>query len=56
VDLNEWHLKEMKTINGAEGRTFGEAHLWDLKGNLVASMTQQSIMRPHKPKPAKAAL
>jgi acyl-CoA thioesterase II len=56
VNLNEWHLKEMKTINGAEGRTFGEAHLWDLKGNLVASMTQQSIMRPHKPKPAKAAL
>ncbi|KAJ5564695.1 Thioesterase/thiol ester dehydrase-isomerase [Penicillium frequentans] len=48
VDLNEWHLKEMKTINGGEGRTYSEARLWDRNGDLVACMTQQNILRPHK--------
>lgn len=46
VDLASWHLKEMKTIVGAEGRTYSEAQIWDERGAMVASMTQQSIMRP----------
>ncbi|KAJ5631145.1 Thioesterase/thiol ester dehydrase-isomerase [Penicillium longicatenatum] len=48
IDLNEWLLKEMKTISGGEGRTYSEARLWDQNGNLVACMTQQNILRPHK--------
>ncbi|KAF2502867.1 Thioesterase/thiol ester dehydrase-isomerase [Lophium mytilinum] len=56
VDMNQWHIKEMKTINGGEGRTYNEAQIWDQQGNMIASMTQQCIMRPHKPKPVKAAL
>jgi acyl-CoA thioesterase II len=50
VDFNKWHLREMKTIHGGEGRTYTEGRLWDEQGNMVASMTQQSILRPHRSK------
>jgi acyl-CoA thioesterase II len=56
VNLNEWHIKEMKTHNAAEGRTYSEGQLWDQKGNMIASMTQQSVMRPPAKKPVKASL
>lgn len=46
VDFNNFHLHEMRAIAGAEGRTFSEARLWDESGKMVATMTQQSIMRP----------
>lgn len=46
LDAGKWHFREMKTINGAGGRTYSEAQLWDEKGDMVASMTQQSILRP----------
>jgi acyl-CoA thioesterase II len=48
IDFNQWHLREMKTIHGGEGRTYTEGRLWDKEGHLVASMTQQSILRPHR--------
>ncbi|ORY12889.1 thioesterase-like superfamily-domain-containing protein [Clohesyomyces aquaticus] len=48
VRMEEWHFKELKTKVGAEGRTYGEAVLWDENGRAVASMTQQSILRPRK--------
>ncbi|KAH7018148.1 thioesterase-like superfamily-domain-containing protein [Microdochium trichocladiopsis] len=52
IDLGkEWHLRERTTISGAKGRTYSEARLWDEKGELVASMTQSSILRPPKPAP-----
>jgi acyl-CoA thioesterase len=46
VDLNQWHLKEMKTHGGSNGRTFSEARVWDEDRNLVATMTQMNILRP----------
>ncbi|CRG89089.1 hypothetical protein PISL3812_06124 [Talaromyces islandicus] len=49
VNLNNWHLRESVTHVGAHGRTFSEARVWDEEGNMVASMTQQSILRPHPP-------
>lgn len=52
LNVNEWHLREIKTIAGGEGRTYGESQLWDKNGRMVASMTQQSILRP---KPTKKA-
>lgn len=54
VDLNEWHLTERVTVAAGYGRNYSEGRMWDEKGNMVASMTQQSILRP-PPKP-KAAL
>lgn len=53
VEMGEWHLREMVTHVGAEGRTYSEARMWDEGGRCVASMTQQSIMRPRKKKGGK---
>jgi acyl-CoA thioesterase II len=46
VDPTQWHMREMKTIAAGNGRTFSESRLWDQKGNMVADMSQQSILRP----------
>lgn len=46
VDLEKWHLREMSTSVGSEGRTYGESWIWDEHGRAVACMSQQSIMRP----------
>lgn len=54
VDLKEWSFKERKTTVAGYGRNYSEGRMWDKKGNMVASMTQQSILRP-KTQP-KAAL
>lgn len=58
VDLSAWHLRERKTLAAGMGRAYSEARLWDHEGNLVASMTQQSILRGRAKgeKPAKAVL
>lgn len=45
VDVNQWHLREISTHAGSEGRTFSECWIWDEQGRAVASMSQQSIMR-----------
>lgn len=46
VDLGRWHLRERSTVAAAVGRQYSESRMWDQQGNLVASMTQQSILRP----------
>lgn len=51
IDMNSWMLKERATIRGGFGRTYSEGRLWDDKGQLLVSMTQQSIMRPKKVRP-----
>lgn len=56
VKLDQWHLRELKTITGGNGRTYSESRLWDEDGNMVASMTQQCIMRPPPTKKTKANL
>lgn len=48
IKLDQWHLRERTTSHGGSGRTYAEGKLWDEKGNLVASTSQQSIMRPKK--------
>jgi acyl-CoA thioesterase len=50
IDMNKWQLREIKTVVGAEGRTYSEGKLWEDGGRCVASMTQQSIMRPKREK------
>ncbi|KAF4123072.1 hypothetical protein GMORB2_6620 [Geosmithia morbida] len=48
IDLEQWTLQERQTIRGGWGRSYTEGRLRDEKGQLLASMTQQSILRPHK--------
>ncbi|CAG9945560.1 unnamed protein product [Clonostachys rosea f. rosea IK726] len=48
VKMDRWHLRERITSRGGNGRTYSEGRLYDESGVLVASMTQQSIMRPLK--------
>jgi len=43
-------FREMKTVVGAVGRTYSEARFWNGKGDMVANMTQQCILRPWPPK------
>ncbi|KAL8279305.1 hypothetical protein RQP46_008342 [Phenoliferia psychrophenolica] len=50
LDLNQWHMEEMWTISGGLGRTYSEGKLWSEDGKLVASMSQQSVMRPKEAK------
>ena len=53
LNMNNWHVKERKTIAAEGGRTYSEARLFDDAGNLVAIESQQSIMRPLPVKGAK---
>lgn len=46
LDMNKWHMEEMRTITGDYGRTYSEGLLWSEDGKLVASMSQQSVLRP----------
>jgi acyl-CoA thioesterase II len=46
VDMGKWHLRELKTNVGGEGRSYGESWVWDESGRAVACMSQQSILRP----------
>jgi acyl-CoA thioesterase II len=50
VDMRGWHLRESRTLHGGHGRTFSEAWLWNEKGEAVATVSQQSIMRAVKKK------
>jgi acyl-CoA thioesterase len=54
IHMNDWHIRERVSHAAGVGRTFSESRIWDEQGTLVASMTQQSILRL-KPE-AKASL
>ncbi|OOF90099.1 hypothetical protein ASPCADRAFT_135443 [Aspergillus carbonarius ITEM 5010] len=43
--VDEWHLREVINHCAGYGRTYSESRLWDEQGNLIACMTQQSILR-----------
>lgn len=46
VDINQWHVRERKTVVAGHGRSYNEARLFNQAGVLTASMTQQCILRP----------
>lgn len=48
LDMNHFHLREIRTLVGREGRTYNESKMWDRDGKLVCVMTQQAILRPKK--------
>ncbi|GFF50236.1 acyl-CoA dehydrogenase family member 11 [Aspergillus udagawae] len=45
LQLDKWHLREAINHHAGHGRTYSESKLWDETGNLVACMTEQSILR-----------
>ncbi|KAL4894831.1 thioesterase-like superfamily-domain-containing protein [Aspergillus ambiguus] len=48
VSLNEWHTTEQKTVVAGNARAYNEGRMWDGNGRLLASMTQQTILRPRQ--------
>lgn len=46
VNLHDWHIMELKALVAENARAFGEGRVWDDKGRLLASMTQQTLLRP----------
>ncbi|OAP54488.1 acyl-CoA thioesterase II [Fonsecaea erecta] len=46
VDITRWHLRERMTRTAGAARNYAESRLWDQNGTMVASMTQQCILRP----------
>lgn len=46
IDVSQWHMRELRTTAGGSARTFSECQVWNESGKMVASMTQQNILRP----------
>ncbi|WFD45072.1 hypothetical protein MPSI1_003749 [Malassezia psittaci] len=46
LDANQWLLREVQTIHAGWQRTYTQANLFDQHGELVATCTQQSVLRP----------
>lgn len=46
INLHDWHIMELKALVAENARAFGEGRVWDDKGRLLASMTQQTLLRP----------
>jgi acyl-CoA thioesterase len=49
-DMSQWHLREEKSVAAGAGRTFQDCHVKDENGRIIASMTEQCILRPKKQK------
>ncbi|PLB52238.1 hypothetical protein P170DRAFT_444272 [Aspergillus steynii IBT 23096] len=47
LNLEEWHYTEQKGFVANHARVYSEGRVWDSKGRLLASMTQQTILRPN---------
>lgn len=52
VDLNQWHLLKITSPWAGHGRGLGQGYLFDAQGALVATATQEGLIRPLAP-PAK---
>jgi acyl-CoA thioesterase II len=46
ITLKNWHVSEQRTAVANKARAFSEGRVWDENGILVASMTQQTMLRP----------
>ncbi|KAK3180679.1 hypothetical protein K4F52_008029 [Lecanicillium sp. MT-2017a] len=48
VSMTDWNLREFTSHSSAHGRTYSESRLWGEDGTIIASMSQQSILRVPK--------
>lgn len=46
LDMNQYLLREIRPIQAGWQRTYSEARLFDTNGHLVATCTQQGVLRP----------
>ncbi|KAE8375725.1 Thioesterase/thiol ester dehydrase-isomerase [Aspergillus bertholletiae] len=46
IDPRQWHLTEATTAVAGNARAFSEGRVWDATGRLLASMSQQTLLRP----------
>jgi acyl-CoA thioesterase-2 len=44
--VDEWLLVENEGLSFSSGRAFSRSHIFDRRGDLVASVTQEAILRP----------
>ncbi|WP_349773611.1 acyl-CoA thioesterase [Brachybacterium sillae] len=49
VDLNDWLLLEQVSPSAAGGRGLTTGHLWTRDGHLVATITQEGMIRTGRP-------
>ncbi|KNG85628.1 hypothetical protein ANOM_006027 [Aspergillus nomiae NRRL 13137] len=47
LNLGNLHMAEQKALVAGNARAFSEGRIWNENGHLVASMTQQTILRPN---------
>ena len=52
VDLNQWHLLTVTSPWAGHGRGLGQGYLYTAQGELIATATQEGLIRPVAP-PAK---
>ena len=45
IDLNHWHLIEQRPVTVGHGRGLAIASVWTVEGQLVASFTQEALLR-----------
>ena len=48
-NFNEWHLYHQDSPSASGGRGFVRGSIYDAKGDLVASVTQEGLIRLRKP-------
>ncbi|GMR61974.1 hypothetical protein PMAYCL1PPCAC_32169 [Pristionchus mayeri] len=52
-NANEWMLIEMESTNAAHGRGLARGQIWNERGDLIASYSQEVVMRAKKDEEAK---
>ena len=48
-EIDRWHLYEAKSPSAAGGRGFNHGHIYNQQGALVASVTQECLLRKKRP-------
>ncbi len=46
VNLNQWHLLKVTSPWAGHGRGLGQGYLYDAQGTLIATATQEGLIRP----------
>ena len=49
IDMNQWHFVDQWVVTAAGGRGTSTGYVWSAAGDLVASFTQEALMRLETP-------